>query len=57
MTLGVNLEIREGEFEAAEAPADLSLAPLVPVQNMVGWWLFLAFAVLLVVVAIVTYTH
>jgi single-stranded-DNA-specific exonuclease len=57
MTLGVNIEIREGEFEAAEAPADLSLAPLVPVQNMVGWWLFLAFAVLLVVVAIVTYTH
>jgi hypothetical protein len=56
-TLGVNIEIIEDEFEAAEAPANLNLAPFVPVQNSVGWWLFAAFAVLLVVVAIVTHTR
>jgi hypothetical protein len=53
-TLGVNIQITEGG-EAAETPVNLDVAPLVPVQNNVGWWLVAAFAVLLVVVAIVTH--
>lgn len=56
-TLGVNIEIIEDEFEAAEAPANLNLGPPGLVQNNVGWWLFAAFAVLLVVVAIVTHAR
>jgi hypothetical protein len=45
-TLGVNIEITEGEFDAAETPVGLNVAPLVR-------WLLVAFAVLLAVVAVV----
>lgn len=56
-TLGVNIEITPGEFEAAETPVNLNAVPLVRVRNSIRWWLFVAFAVLLAVVAILIYSR